>query len=180
MKYHKIIIKGSCTLLLIFSSFSPLSTVLSEEQSAPPIEILQQEISKLRLEEGNQYTLQELLDRTSLSNYEKETISKEIITQVQKEINEEQSRSMFRALVTNVYRHLSPSEVKECARQFRTIGSLVKLIPRYGSLIEKLYIVNAESYEYAAARGWGIDLLITLDPYNPTSTGMTFSFRYSH
>ena len=30
MKYHKIIIKGSCTLLLIFSSFSPLSTVLSE------------------------------------------------------------------------------------------------------------------------------------------------------
>ena len=46
MKYHKIIIKGSCTLLLIFSSFSPLSTVLSEEQSAPPIEILQQEISK--------------------------------------------------------------------------------------------------------------------------------------
>ena len=87
---------------------------------------------------------------------------------------------MFRALVTNVYRHLSPSEVKECARQFRTIGSLVKLIPKYSSLIEKLYIVNAESYEYAAARGWGIDLLITLDPYNPTSTGMTFSFRYSH
>ncbi len=71
------------------------------------------------------------------------------------------SQDLCFELVTNVYRHLSPSEVKECARQFRTIGSLVKLIPRYGSLIEKLYIVNAESYEYAAARGLGSDLLIT-------------------
>ncbi|KXT74341.1 hypothetical protein STRDD10_01002 [Streptococcus sp. DD10] len=103
-----------------------------------------------------------------------------MIADVQLEILEEQSQSMFRALVTNVYRHLSPAEVRECAHQFRTIGSLAGLIPRYGKLIDKLYVVNAEAYEYAANRGLGIDLLITLAPYNPTSSGMSFSFRYSH
>lgn len=181
MKYYKTIVTGSCALLLALSSFNPVvGTVLAKELSSSPIEILQKELSGAKLEEGKHYTLQELLDRTSLTAYDKEQLSKTIIAEIQKEIFEAQSQTMFRSRVTNVYRHLSPSEVREFAKAFRTIGDIAGLIPKYGSWIKQLYVLSAEDYEYAADRGWGIDLLITLDPYNPTSTGMDFSFRYSH
>lgn len=181
MKYYKTIVTGSCALLLALSSFNPVvGTVLAKELSSSPIEILQKELSGVKLEEGKHYTLQELLDRTSLTDYEKEQLSKNIIAGIQKEIFEEQSQTMFRSRVTNVYRHINPSEVREIAKAYRTIGDIAGLIPTYGFWIKQLYALSAEDFEYAADRGWGIDLLITLDPYNPTSTGMDFSFRYSH
>ena len=178
MKCYKTIVTGSCALLLALSSFNPVGIVLAKGLSSSPMEILKKELSGVKLEEGKQYTLQELLDRTSLTPYDKEQLSK--IAEIQKEIFEEQSQTMFRSLVTNVYRHLSPSEVQDFAKTYRDLGDLTGLIPTYGSWVKRLYILSAEDFEYAADRGWGIDLLITLDPYNPTSTGMSFSYRYSY
>ena len=180
MKYYKTIVTGSCALLLALSSFNPVGIVLAKGLSSSPMEILKKELSGVKLEEGKQYTLQELLDRTSLTPYDKEQLSKNIIAEIQKEIFEEQSQTMFRSLETNVYRHLSPSEVQDFAKTYRDLGDLTGLIPTYGSWVKRLYILSAEDFEYAADRGWGIDLLITLDPYNPTSTGMSFSYRYSY
>ena len=183
MKYYKTIVTGSCALLLALSSFNPVGIVLAKGLSSSPMapmETLKKELSGVKLEEGKQYTLQELLDRTSLTPYDKEQLSKNIIAEIQKEIFEEQSQTMFRSLVTNVYRHLSPSEVRDFAKTYREFGNLASKIPGYGRWIEQLYILSAEDFEYAADRGWGIDLLITLDPYNPTSTGMSFSYRYSY
>lgn len=87
---------------------------------------------------------------------------------------------MFRALVTYVYSHLSPAEVREAADLYQVTGTLAPLIKRFGGVIGAFYTLTAMEYRYAADRGWGIDFLITLDPYNPTSTGMKFSCRYSH
>ena len=180
MRSANMIIAGSCGLLLTLSSLAPAGVVLAEELSAPPVEVLQREVSSLQLEEGKTYTLQELLDRTSLSTYEKEQLAQQIIADVQREILEEQSQSMFRALVTYVYNHLNPAEVREAADLYEVTGTLAPLIRRFGGAIGAFYTLTAMEYRYAADRGWGIDFLITLDPYNPTSTGMDFSFRYSH
>ncbi|KXT85536.1 hypothetical protein SORDD16_01436 [Streptococcus oralis] len=72
-------IAGSCGLLLTLSSLAPAGVVLAEELSAPPVELLQREVSSLQLEEGKTYTLQELLYRASLSTSEKEQLTQQII-----------------------------------------------------------------------------------------------------
>ncbi|KXT85537.1 hypothetical protein [Streptococcus oralis] len=74
---------------------------------------------------------------------------------------------MFRALVTYVYKHLSPAEVREAADFYEKVGNLAGLIPKYGDYIHAFYALSASDYRYAADRGWGVDLLITLAPYNP-------------
>lgn len=79
-------------------------------------------------------------------------------------------------MVTSVYKYLSPAEVREVADFYESIGNLAGLISKYGNYIQAFYALSAYDYRYTADRGFGVGYLITLAPYNPTSTGMNFSF----
>lgn len=149
-------------------------TFKNQEQS-----IAHNNVSSLTVFEGQTVTLQQIVDSLNVSPQEKE----EIIVQTLKYINstntENRTINAFRsAKMSTVIQRLTPAQVKKAANTNDWIGYLAGLVPKIGIPLGAIYMLNGQTLRTAADHGWGLEVVFTADPNNPTSTGMSFSWRY--
>lgn len=175
----KIIFSALGVILLtpVLSTGVVLADTLTNQESV----VVNNNDLSLNVREGETVTLQQIVDSLNVTPQEKEEIIAETLKYVNaNNINAENRnmRAYSSARMSTVIKRLSPSQVKKAANTNDWIGYLTGLAPRVGIPLGAIYMLNGQTLRTAADHGWGLEVVFTADPNNPTSTGMSFSWRY--
>lgn len=163
---------GAVLVPLIPTLVTPFAVAATEVQSPFSNTIISYAAN---LEEGRTYTLQEIADILPLSKEEKEKFIQDSLETGQGLLRQEIANNSFRSLQTTVLQRLSHAQVQDAVNSDDPVGFLS------GSLnfaYSALAYFELSTFKTAARNGWGLEWVITVDPHNPTSTGMTFSWRF--
>lgn len=160
--------------VLLFSPILSSGVACADTLDSQAI-VTENAISTLNVKEGETVTLQEIIDSLNLSPQQKEYIVSETL----KTINDNQvSNGDKSSRMSTVIKRLSPAQVKKAANSNDWIGYLSGLVPTVGIPLGAIYMLNGQTLRTAADHGWGLEVVFTANPNNPTSTGMSFSWRY--
>lgn len=162
---------------LVVLAFSPvlLSGVAFADVLDSQSMVTESTTSTLNVKEGETVTLQEIIDSLNLSPQQKEYIISETLKMANDNQATDGSRS---ARMSTVIKRLSPAQVKRAANSNDWVGYLSGLVPTVGIPLGAIYMLNGQTLRTAADHGWGLEVVFTANPNNPTSTGMSFSWRY--
>lgn len=162
--------------IILLTPLSSTGVVLASTLTYQKSVVVNNNVSSLNIREGETVTLQQIVDNLNVTPQEKE----EIIAETLKYVNAENRsvRAYSGARMSTVIRRLSPSQVKKAANANDFIGYLAGFAPKIGLPLASIYMLNGQTLRTAADNGWGLEVVFTADPYNPTSTGMSFSWRY--
>lgn len=162
--------------IILLAPLSSTGVVLASTLTYQKSVVVNNNVSSLNIREGETVTLQQIVDNLNVTPQEKE----EIIAETLKYVNAENRsvRAYSGARMSTVIRRLSPSQVKKAANANDFIGYLAGFAPKIGLPLASIYMLNGQTLRTAADHGWGLEVVFTADPYNPTSTGMSFSWRY--
>lgn len=162
--------------IILLTPLSSTGVVLASTLTYQKSVVVNNNVSSLNIREGETVTLQQIVDNLNVTPQEKE----EIIAETLKYVNAENRsvRAYSGARMSTVIRRLSPSQVKKAANANDFIGYLAGFAPKIGLPLASIYMLNGQTLRTAADHGWGLEVVFTADPYNPTSTGMSFSWRY--
>lgn len=167
--------------IILLTPLSSTGVVLASTLTYQKSVVVNNNVSSLNIQEGETVTLQQIVDNLNVTPQEKEEIIAETLKYVNaNNINAENRsvRAYSSARVSTVIRRLSPSQVKKAANANDFIGFLAGFAPKIGLPLASIYMLNGQTLRTAADNGWGLEVVFTADPYNPTSTGMSFSWRY--
>lgn len=86
--------------------------------------------------------------------------------------------SVSKSSQSTTIKRLTPKQVQKAVNSGDGPGYVVSNIPGFGAIFGFASYVQTQRFKTAARNGWGLKYVITVDPYNPTSTGMKFSWEY--
>lgn len=89
-----------------------------------------------------------------------------------------EGNSMDRTVMRTVIQRLSPSEVKRIVYSNDPVGTLAGMLPLVGDVYSAIKYFSNDTFLVAARHGWGMEYVVAVDRDNPTSTGITFYWRY--
>lgn len=170
----------SVVSLMLLASISPTNVVFSDSlnRKDETIQTINLNDSTLNIAEGETVTLQQIVDGLNLTSEQKEQIISESLRMADEIRNTNRNTAFRSAGMSTVIRRLSPAQVKRAANTNDMFGYLTGLIPGVGIPLGALYMLHGQTLRTAADNGWGLEVVFTADPYNPTSTGMSFSWRF--
>lgn len=159
--------------ILTFSLVSPSLAFAQNVAHPPKSHDARLQTKRLVLEESKVYSLQDLFNSSNLSVEEQEQITKDVLNFVEIEGN-----SMDRSVMRTVIQRLSPSEVKRIVYSNDPVGTLAGMLPLVGDVYSAIKYFSNDTFLVAARHGWGMEYVVAVDRDNPTSTGITFYWRY--
>lgn len=179
-KYSKSIMTCFFIGMITIPSILSAGCVLAEDVNANNVNYsTSATVSAQKLNENQFYNLDDILNKAGVTEEEKVAITQAILQEVQ----EENSFRSYSAAVrgkrqTTVLKRLSHAQVQAIVNSNDPTSTLIGMLPLVGNLYSALAYFNDSQFRTAARNGWGMEYVIIVDPNNPTSTGMSFAWRY--
>lgn len=179
-KYSKSIMTCFFIGMITIPSILSAGCVLAEDVNANNVNYsTSATVSAQKLNENQFYNLDDILNKAGVTEEKKVAITQAILQEVQ----EENSFRSYSAAVrgnrqTTVLKRLSHAQVQAIVNSNDPTSTLIGMLPLVGNLYSALAYFNDSQFRTAARNGWGMEYVIIVDPNNPTSTGMSFAWRY--
>ena len=182
MKKQKPIITYLFLGIAFFSIFFLTRDVIAEEINSaviPSYNNITTEFNEFILNENQVYNLEDLLNQSIASEEQKEEVTTAILQELQNQkFTPTYTRTVRAAKQTTVLKRLNSTQVQAIVNSNDPTSTLIGMIPLVGNIYSAISYFNMNQFRTAARNGWGMEYIITVDPNNPTSTGMAFAWRY--
>ena len=160
------------TTVLVAPVFTGVSLVHADEQQPASVTQMTQGSEVIHVETS---TVQEVIDKSSLTPLEKVSLSESMMQQAKKLL----SSDMYKARYYRSSEVFSKAKVKKMAKEGKTVSKFTALLPSKLKLAARvIYGSYYARFKTAAKHGWGVKVTLTIDSYTQTTAGMSYSFSY--